>query len=380
MIPYSDIWIEDDDILQVIATLKSGYNSSLPKVAEFEKDFAKYLGVKYAVALNSGTSALHASMFATGIKKGAEVITTPMTFAAASNSVLYMEGTPVFSDIDKKTYNLDPTLIESKITNNTKALVPVHYTGQPCDMDPIMQIAKDKGLYVIEDASHSPGATYKGTKTGTHGDATVFSFHPVKHIATYEGGMVTTNNEEIYDKVRLFRSHGITRERTKMGYTPKTDEDWCSDQIYLGYNYRMTDLQATLGISQLKKIDRSLKIRREYAKRYTEAFASLDFVTTPYQLPGTDSAWHLYALQLNPNKLGMSRAQVFHKLRNLNVGVWVHYMPVYYLSYYRALGYAKGQCTNAENLYENILSIPLFPKMKTSEIDFVINTIKSLRG
>ncbi|MFA5049572.1 MAG: UDP-4-amino-4,6-dideoxy-N-acetyl-beta-L-altrosamine transaminase [Candidatus Micrarchaeia archaeon] len=378
MLQYSDIWIEEDDISAVTSVLKNGYASNLPKVEEFEKKFAGYIGTKYAVAFNSGTSALHASTFAIGIKKGDEAITTPMTFAATSNSILYQNGKPIFADIDKKTYNIDPEEIRKKITKKTKAIIPVHYTGQPCDMDSINKIAKENDLFVIEDASHAPGATYKGKKAGTMSDLAVFSFHPVKHIATYEGGMVATNNPELYEKIRLFRTHGITRDRSKMKYITE-DAMWVSDQILLGYNYRLTDIQAALGFSQLKKLDRSLEIRRKYAKIYNEELEKLDFINIPYQLPSTNSAWHLYVIQINQKKLGISRKQAFERLREAGIGVWVHYLPVYYYSYYQSLGYNRGICPNAEKLYENILSIPMFAKMSENDVYNVIEKIKSLR-
>lgn len=379
MIPYSDCEIDQADISEVVAVLKKGYVSSLPKIREFEEKMAKEIGVKYAIALNSGTAALHACMFAIGIGNGDEVITSPITFAATSNSVLYMSGKPVFSDIDSKTYNLDPRKFGEKITSKTKAVVPVHYTGQPCDMDEIMKIAREKNIVVIEDAAHALGATYKGKMAGTFGDAAILSFHPVKHITTYEGGMVVTNNEEICEKIKLFRSHGITRDKAKMGFGSQVEGEWVSDQVCLGYNYRMTDMQAALGVSQLKKLGKFLKLRREYAAIYSEAFEKLDFVEPPHQLKGTDSAWHLYVLKFSTKKLGISRAAIFEKLRKAGVGVWVHYPPVYYSSYYQKLGYRKGLCKNAEELYDQILSIPLFPKMSVDDVNFVIKAVSSLR-
>ncbi len=378
MLQYSDIWIEEDDISAVTSVLKNGYVSSLPKVEEFEKKFADYIGTKYAVAFNSGTSALHASTFAIDIKKGDEAITTPMTFAATSNSILYQNGKPIFADINEKTYNIDPEEIRKRITKKTKAIIPVHYTGQPCDMDQINEIAKEHNLLVVEDASHAPGAIYKGKKAGTMSDLAVFSFHPVKHIATYEGGMVATNNQEFYEKIKLFRTHGITRDKSKMKCITE-DAMWVSDQVFLGYNYRLTDIQAALGISQLKKLDRSLEIRRKYAKIYNEELEKLDFIVIPYQLPNTNSAWHLYEIQINQKKLGISRKQAFERLREAGIGVWVHYLPVYYYSYYQSLGYKKGICPNAEKLYENILSIPMFAKMSENDVYNVIKKIKSLR-
>ena len=372
-IPYGKQSIDDNDIESVISVLKSDWLTTGPKVDEFEEKFAKYVNSKYAVAVSSGTAALHAAAFAAGISDGDEVITTPMTFAASANCVLYQNGKPMFSDIDKKTYNIDPTKIEEKITNKTKAIIPVDYTGQPCEIDIINEITEKKDLVVIEDASHAVGAKYKGKKLGSFSDLSVFSFHPVKHITTGEGGMITTNSEEMYEKLLLFRNHGITKNKDK--FFSKNDGGWFYEQQYLGYNYRITDLQCALGISQLKKLDDFIKKRKEIVKKYNDAFENIDEIIPPYQLEYAESSWHLYVIQLDLSKLKAKRKKIFNILRKNNLGVQVHYIPVYYHPYYQKLGFKKGICPNAEEIYKKIISIPLYPKMTDDDIDRVIEVI-----
>ena len=302
-IPYGKQWIDDEDIKAVVEVLKSDYLTTGPKIEEFEEKFAAYVGAKYAVAVSNGTAALHAACFAAGIGPGDEVITTPLTFAASANCVLYPGGKPVFADIDPETYNISVEEIKKKITNKTAAVIPVHFTGQPCDMEEIYEIARENNLIVIEDAAHALGATYKGEKIGNcrFSDMTVFSFHPVKHITTGEGGMITTNNKELYEKLKLFRTHGITKEPDK--YIRKTDESWYHEQQMLGYNYRMTDIQAALGISQLKKSDGFLNRRRDIAEIYNQELAELEWIKLPYQKADRESSWHLYVIQVDEEKL-----------------------------------------------------------------------------
>lgn len=379
MIQYAEPWIDDHDIQEIINVLKKGYISSLPEVKQFETNFAKYVNARYAVAFSNGTAALHACAFIAGIQKGDEAITTPMTFAASSNCVLYCGGTPVFADINKNTYNIDPDSIRKCITKKTKALIPVHFTGQPVDLDAIHEIANEHNLTIIEDAAHAVGAKYKGKKIGSLSVMNVFSFHPVKQITTGEGGMVTTNNQEIYETLMQFRVHGITRDPKKLKSNGEDEGGWFSDQQFLGYNYKFTDIQAALGVSQLKKLDKFLEIRKRYASLYNEALKDLDAVVIPYQSPDVDSSWHLYVLQLKTKKIGKSRKQVYDELRQLhNIGVAVHYRPVYYHTYYKNLGYKKGICPVAEQLYENIITLPLFPKMTENDVEDVIEGIRSV--
>lgn len=371
MIPYGKQTIEQDDIQAVVDVLKSDFLTTGPQIAEFEQTVADYVGAKYAVAISNGTSALHAACFAAGIGPGDEVITTPLTFAASANCVLYCGGTPVFADVDPKTYNIDPEDIRRKITDRTKAIIAVHLAGQPCDMDAIHSIAREYGLIVIEDGAHALGSVYKGKKVGSMSDMTTFSFHPVKPITTGEGGMIVTDNEDFYKKMVLFRSHGITRDDSMM---TRNDGPWFYQQFDLGYNYRITDIQCALGCSQMKKLDRFLARRKEIVARYNEAFADCDNIITPYQLSDTESGWHLYIVQVK----NCDRRQVFENMREKGIGVNVHYIPVYMHPYYQEHGYENVHCANAEEIYSHIISLPLYPGLTSEQQDYVIDTLKSL--
>ena len=371
MIPYGRQKIDEDDIQAVVDVLRSDYLTTGPKIMEFEKMAADYVGAKYAVAIANGTAALHAACYAAGIGEGDEVITTPLTFAASANCVLYCGGTPVFADVDLKTYNIDPEDIKRKITDKTKAIIAVHLAGQPCDMDAIHKIANEHDLIVIEDGAHALGAEYKGKKVGSLSDLTTFSFHPVKPITTAEGGMIVTNREELYKKMSLFRTHGITRDQNLM---TKCEGSWFYQQLFLGYNYRITDLQCALGCTQLKKLDGFLERRRELVQRYQQAFENCSNIVVPYQLPETKSGWHLYIVQV----LNCDRRQVFESLRAKGIGVNVHYIPVYYHPYYRENGYQNTCCPNAEKLYEHFISLPLHVSLTDEEQDYIIQTIKEI--
>lgn len=376
-LPYGKQWVDEDDIATVVDILRGDYLTTGPNIMDFEKNVANYVDAEYAVAFSNGTAALHGACFAAGISDGDEVITTPITFAASANCVLYQGGTVVFADIDSKTYNISPADIEKKITSKTKAIIPVHFTGQPVQLDKIHQLAEKHNLIVIEDAAHALGSTYKAQKVGALSDMTMFSFHPVKHITTGEGGIITTNNKNYYNKLMQFRSHGITRD-------PKLLHDnhgpWYYEMQFLGYNYRMTDIQAGLGSSQLTKLDSFINRRKEIVAAYNEAFSEILEVQTPYQAPDSDSSWHLYVLKLNLDLLSVSRKEVFEELGNLNIGVNVHYIPVHILPYYQQLGYQKGSLPNAEKLYEEIISLPLFPLMQDQDIKDVIEAVKLVIG
>jgi perosamine synthetase len=374
-IPYGQQWIDEDDIQAVVETLKSDFLTQGPKIKEFEDKLAKTVGAKYAIAISNGTAALHAACFAAGIGEGDEVITTPITFAASANCALYVGAKPVFADINPKTYNIDIEDIKRKITKNTKAIIPVHFTGQPCDMDEILNLAKKHKLTVIEDGAHALGSEYKGRKIGSIAEMTTFSFHPVKHITTGEGGAITTNSKELYEKLIIFRSHGITKDNDKL---LKNEGSWYYEQQELGYNYRITDIQAALGKSQLDKLEMFLKKRREFVKMYDEGFKNVEGITTPFQADETLSAWHLYVIQLELEKLKIGRREFFEELKRRNIGVNVHYIPVYYHPYYQKLGYEKGLCPNAEKLYERIITIPLYPKMEKEDVEYVINQVKEI--
>lgn len=367
-IPYGRQTIEEDDIQAVADALRSDYLTTGPKVAEFEQAVCEYTGAKYAVAVSNGTAALHAACYAAGIGTGDEVITTPLTFAASANCVLYCGGTPVFADVDPKTYNIDPVEIERHITDKTKAIIPVHLAGQPCDMDEIHEIAKRHHLLVIEDGAHALGATYHGLPVGTGSDMVTFSFHPVKPVTTGEGGMIVTDEEHFYQKLLLFRSHCITRDEDLM---TENEGPWFYQQLDLGYNYRMTDIQCALGLSQMKKLDRFLARRRFLASRYDDAFAGNEHIVTPYQAPGRESGWHLYMIQVPHH----DRREVFEKLRSAGIGVNVHYIPVYRHPYYRSHGYADVCCPNGEEIYTHLMSLPLYPGLTESEQDYVIEKV-----
>ncbi len=370
-IPYGTQSITEEDIQAVVDVLRSDYLTTGPTVASFEKAVADYVGAKYAVAISNGTAALHAACFAAGIQPGDEVITTPITFAASANCALYCGATPVFADINPVTYNISPEDIERKITSKTKAIIPVHYTGQPCEMDRIYEIAHKHNLVVIQDAAHALGADYKGAKIGSLEGMTTFSFHPVKHITTGEGGMIVTNDENYYKKLVLFRSHGITRDESQM---TKNEGAWYYQQLALGYNYRITDIQCGLGISQLKRLDQFVARRRELVSRYNEAFKDVKGITIPYMKDGCNSSWHLYVIQVN------NRKEVFDKLRESGIGVNVHYIPVYKHPYYQENGYKDVKCENAENLYEHLISIPLYPDLTNEQQDYVIEKVIEFAG
>jgi UDP-4-amino-4,6-dideoxy-N-acetyl-beta-L-altrosamine transaminase len=371
-IPYGRQYIDEEDIRAVVEVLRSDYITTGPKIAELENRIAEYTGAKHAVVVSNGTAALHAACFAAGIEAGDEVITTPMTFAASANCILYMGAKPVFADIDSRTYNIDPKEIERKITEKTKAIIPVHFTGQPCDMDEIMKIAEKNGLTVIEDGAHALGAEYKGRRIGTIGSMTTFSFHPVKHITTGEGGAITTNDDNLYEKLIMFRTHGITRDKDLMN---QDEGPWYYEQHYLGYNYRITDIQAALGISQMNKLESFLEKRRSFAAAYNKLLRGLEGITVPYQADYGNSAWHIYIIRLNQTKLGLRRREVFEELRKRNIGVNVHYIPVYYHPYFRELGYEKGICPVAEELYEEIITLPLYPAMELEDIYYIVENI-----
>lgn len=365
-IPYGKQSIDENDIKAVVDVLKSDFITTGPKIEEFEIKVADYVGAKYAVAIANGTAALHAACFAAGIGEGDEVITTPITFAASANCALYCGATPVFADIDKESYNISSKDIRKKITDRTKAIIAVHFTGQPCEMDEIHKIAEDNNLIVIEDAAHALGADYKGKKIGSISDMTTFSFHPVKHITTGEGGMIVTNDEKLYERLKLFRTHGITREGK---YLSKNDGPWYYEQKDLGYNYRITDIQCALGISQMDKLDDFVEKRRMLVERYNNAFEEVSEIVVPKQVEGCNNSYHLYVIQVE------NRLEVFNKLRTAGIGVNVHYIPVYKHPYYQKNGYADVKCPNAEEYYDHCISLPLYPNLTVKEQDYVIEKV-----
>ncbi len=368
--------IEQMDIDAVEKVLRSDLVTCGPKVAEAEKKICEVTGAKYAVVVSSGTGALHLAAMAAGIKKGDEVIVTPMTFAASANCILYCGGTPVFADIKPDTYNIDPESIRAHITEKTKAVVAVDYTGQAVELDEIREICREHGLVLIEDAAHSIGTRYKGRKVGSIADLTTFSFHPVKTVTAGEGGAVTTNDEQTYRRLLRLRSHGITREQDEM--VNPSDALWYNEQVELGYNYRMTDFQAALLISQLSRLDLFIARRKEIVKRYDEIFSQMPELIVQKEIEDSDTARHLYVIQLNPELLNCSRREFFDALYAENVCPQVHYLPVYMHSYYQKLGYKQGLCPVAEKLYENIMSIPLYYGLTDEDVETVIEAVKKV--
>lgn len=375
-LPYGNQWINEDEINEVIDSLKSDWITTGPKMLHFEEDFKKYIGSKYAVAVNSGTAALHISTSSIDINPGDEVITTPLTFIASANCVVYRGGTPILADIKKDTYNIDPNEIRKKITSKTKAIIPVHFTGQPCDMDEICEIAEENDLYIIEDAAHAIDAEYKGKKIGNISDLTIFSFHPVKNITTAEGGMVTTNFDELNESLLMFRTHGISKDAEKRF---GKSGDFYYDMKCLGFRYNLSELHASLGIHQLNKLEDFQKRRREIVNIYNKELQNLEEITLPYVKENVKHSWHLYLIQLNLEKLKVNRDHIFKALREENIGVNVHYIPVHYHSYYKnKFGLREGILPNVEWLFPRLLTIPLFPKMSDNDVYDVINAIEKV--
>ena len=333
-------------------------------------------GAKYAVAVSNGTAALHVAAMAAGIGEGDEVIVSPITFAASANCVLYCGGKPVFADINPETYNIDPASIRKLITSKTKAIVAVDFTGQAVELDEIRAICKEHQLVLIEDAAHAIGTVYKGQPVGSVADMTTFSFHPVKTVTSGEGGAITTNDEELYRKLLLYRAHGITRNREEMVHP--TDARWYYEQVELGYNYRITDIQAALLMSQLKKLPAFSARRKEIVAKYNEAFAEIPEIVVQKEIEGSDTTRHLYILRLNPELLSCDRRQFFDAMVAENICPQVHYQPVYWLPYYERLGYEKGICPNAEKLYNEMMSIPLYYSLTNEDVEDVICAVKKL--
>ena len=373
---YGHQYIDETDINAVVDVLKSDYLTCGPKIGELERRICEVTGARYAVAIANGTAALHVACLAVGLGEGDEVITTPITFAASANCALYCGAKPVFADINPNTYNIDPIDIERKITSKTKAVVAVDFTGQAVEIERIRGICNKYNLIFIEDGAHSIGTKYKGKNVGSLADMTTFSFHPVKTITGGEGGAITTNDKELYEKLLLYRAHGITRNTGLMEHIPHGS--WYYEQIGLGYNYRMTDIQAALIISQLDKLDMFVKRRKEIVEMYNEAFEQIPEVIVQQEIKESDTARHLYIVQLDIEKLKVGRLEIFDALKAENVCCNVHYIPVYYFPYYEKMGYKRGICSNAEKLYEAMLSIPLYYGMTDEDVQSVIEAIRKV--
>ncbi len=375
MIPYGRQSIDEDDIAAVVEVLRSDWLTTGPKVAEFEQAFADFVGTKEAVAVSSGTAALHAAMYALGIGPGDEVIVPAMTFAATANCVVFQGATPIFVDVDPDTLLINPDQVAARLTSRTKALIAVDYTGHPADYDTLRSIAKQHGIALVADACHSLGASYKNRPVGTLADLSTFSFHPVKHIATGEGGMITTNDPELAGRMRRFRNHGITtdyHQREKQG-------SWFYEMVDLGYNYRLTDLQCALGLSQLNKLPRFLEKRRRIADRYNDALSHISSISPLAVSADVLHAYHLYVIQLNLESLGTDRMTLFRRFRQNGIGVNVHYIPVYLHPFYRKkFGTGKGLCLAAEAAYEQILSLPIHAEVTDRDVDTVCATFQKI--
>ena len=377
LLPYGHQSIDERDIQAVVDVLRSDWLTTGPKVAEFEEAFAAYVGAKHAVSFSSGTAALHGAAFAAGLQSGDEAITTPMTFAATANCVLYQGATPVFADVTGDTLNLDPEQVASRITSKSRAILPVDYAGHPADLDPILQLADKHGVTVIEDASHALGAEYRGGRVGAISHMTVFSFHPVKHLPTGEGGMVTTDTHQFAEKLRRFRNHGISSEARQR----QSAGQWYYEMVLLGYNYRLTDIACALGMSQLQKMPANLARRREIAARYTSAFRCLPGAVAPKVRAEANPAWHLYPIRLDLEQLTVGRGEAFRALLAENIGVNVHYIPVHLHPYYRErFSYKGGEFPIAEDAYERLISLPMFHGMTDQDVDDVIEAVRKVVG
>jgi len=374
---YGKQWISEEDIAAVSEVLRGPYITCGPKVTEAERALERYTGAKHAVVVNSGTSALHCACIAAGVGEGDEVITTPITFAASANCALYCGAKPVFADIDPETYNIDPDSIRKCITDKTKAVIAVDFTGQAVKADEIRAICDEFGLVFIEDAAHSIGTKYNGKYVGNIADMTCFSFHPVKTVTAGEGGAILTNDDDLYTKLVLAHAHGITHDEALMEDAPH-EGIWYYEEISLGYNYRMTDFQAALLISQMKRIDEFVSRRKEIVKRYDEAFANVPGIIVQKNIPESDTSRHLYIIRLDLDKLTCTRREFFDAMSAENVQCQIHYVPVYWFPYYRHLGYEKGLCPNAEEIYKGIMSIPLYPRMTDQDVEDTIHAVTKL--
>ena len=371
-LPYSRQSIDDDDIQAVVDVLRSAWLTGGPKVDEFEQEFASRVGAKYAVTFSSGTAALHGAAFAAGLKPGDEAIMSPLTFVATANCVLYQGARPVFADVASDTLNINPELVVERITTKTRAILPVAYGGHPADLDAILALAEQNGLTVVEDACHALGAKYRERRTGSIAHMSVFSFHPVKHITTGEGGMVTTDRADFAESLRRFRNHGISTEARQR----HASGQWYYEMVALGYNYRLTDIACALGISQLKKLEPNLARRRAIAARYTAAFSGIPGVVAPVVREYVNPAWHLYPIRLDLARLRAGRDQMLHALRAENIGATVHYIPVHLHPYYREqFGYVSGRYPVAEAAYERLISLPIFHGMKEQDVEDVIAAV-----
>lgn len=375
-LPYNIPLIEEDDIAGVVDSLRSGWIAKGPKTMDFEQQFAEYVGAKYAVALNSCTAALHLALVAAGIGEGDEVLTTPMTFASSANVVIHTGAKPVLVDIDPITMNIDPKKIREKISPRTKGIIPVHIAGHPCELDEIMEIAREHNLFVLEDAAHAVYTQYKGKMIGSIGDATAFSFYATKNLVTGEGGMLTTNNEALYNKIRILSTHGMSRNAWNR-YAQAGS--WYYEILEPGYKDNMSDIMAGLGLSQLAKLERMQGIRQELVEYYNAEFGKMSELEVPVELDYARHAWHLYIIKLNLDKLSIDRGNFVEQLKEENIGTSVHFIPLHKHPYYRdTFGYKEGDFPVAEGVFERIISLPLYPKMSMQDASDVVEAVRRI--
>lgn len=368
--------IEEDDIAEVVDSLRSNWITKGPKTNEFEKQFAEYIGVKHAIAVNSCTAGLHLALVAAGLGTGDEVITTPMTFASSANIIIHTGATPVFADIDPVTMNIDVNEIRKKITPRTKAIIPVHIAGHPCELDEIMELAREHNLFVLEDAAHAVYTQYKGKMIGSIGNATAFSFYATKNLATGEGGMVTTNDDALAEKIRIMSTHGMSRNAWNR-YS--ASGSWYYEILYPGFKYNMTDVTAALGITQLAKLERMQRVRLEIAERFNEEFGKMPELEIPVTHDYARHAWHLYILKLNLEKLSIDRTEFIEELKKAQIGTSVHFIPLTMQPYYRdKFGFQKGDFPQAETTFERIISLPLYPRMTQQDTEDVIEAVQGI--
>jgi perosamine synthetase len=375
LLPYGRHTIEREDVDAVVATLTSGWLTTGPKVREFEDAFARAVRATFAVTFSSGTAALHGAVFAAGLGPGDRAVTSPLTFCASANVVLYRGAEPVFADVSPDTLNLDPARTRSLLDERTKAIIAVDFAGHPAELAALLAEARERGIVLIEDAAHALGAEYEHRRVGGISPLTAFSFHPVKHVTTGEGGMVTTDDPELAARLRTFRNHGISsdaRERQQKG-------EWFYEMVALGFNYRLPDIGCALGLSQLSRLEKNIARREAVAQRYAEAFADLPEVQPPAVRANMRSAWHLYPIRLHLERLSAGRAQVLKALRAEGIGAAVHYIPVHYHPYYRErFGEQKGRCPVAESAYERLISLPMFAAMTTRDVEEVVAAVRKV--
>lgn len=373
---YGHQYIDEADIKAVTDVLRSDFLTCGPQIGNLEKRLCELTGAGYAVACSNGTAALHMACQAAGIGEGDELITTPITFAASANCALYCGARPVFADINPETYNIDPACVAAKITEHTKAVVAVDYTGQAVELDPLLEMCHERGITLIEDGAHSIGTLYDGRPVGSIADMTTFSFHPVKTVTGGEGGAVLTNDPKLYQRLKLFQTHGITREPELLQH--EAHGSWYYEQIELGMNYRMTDMQAALISSQLDKLPMFSRRRKEIVAKYDQAFSRIPELFVQKEIPESDTTRHLYILRIRPEKLTIDRKQFFEAMTAENICCNVHYIPVYYHPYYEKLGYEKGLCPHAEKLYSEIMSLPLYYSLTDQDVEDVITAVRKL--